>query len=398
MKTHTLLSIILMSVTTGLISHAQVGVNNPTPGSILDIQASSQANPLNTDGILIPRVTDLSDVDPGAEQDGMLIFLASPLGNLKKGLHYWDNSPKKWIPYGGDWLDSYNGELKDLSYANQANANGVSVVVLDNGRIGMGTDNPVASLEIKLPGDNDIQVVSASPPNAPNLIYYTKNGTFASGAFLNNNNPIGEITGKVWTGGGASGKVAQISSLADGSHSSGNLPTKFTLSTTASGNTSESQNGNELTIKATGKVGIGIDNPTAVLHLKAGSAGGNSAPMKFKAGSNLTTPENGAFEFDGTHLYFTPNTKRTILLKGLTNTVTLNFPLILNGVTSELTLPVPGATTGSVCECAPSGAIETGLQWSCYVNSANIVTIRLSNITSGLIDPVNRSWKVTVIE
>lgn len=52
-------------------------------------------------------------------------------------------------------------------------------------------------------------------------------------------------------------------------------------------------------------VGIGTITPTAVLHLKAGTASANTAPLKFMAGTNLTTPENGAFEYDGTNLYFT---------------------------------------------------------------------------------------------
>jgi len=54
-----------------------------------------------------------------------------------------------------------------------------------------------------------------------------------------------------------------------------------------------------------GNVGIGITTPTAVLHLKAGTATAGTAPLKLTSGINLTTPENGTFEFDGTNLYFT---------------------------------------------------------------------------------------------
>ena len=45
--------------------------------------------------------------------------------------------------------------------------------------------------------------------------------------------------------------------------------------------------------------------PTAHLHIAAGTATSGNAPLKLTAGTNLTTPENGAFEFDGTNLYFT---------------------------------------------------------------------------------------------
>lgn len=62
-------------------------------------------------------------------------------------------------------------------------------------------------------------------------------------------------------------------------------------------------------------VGVyGITTPTARLHLPAGTATANTAPLKFESGTNLTTPENGAIEYDGTNLYFTDstNTRKTI--------------------------------------------------------------------------------------
>ncbi len=46
-----------------------------------------------------------------------------------------------------------------------------------------------------------------------------------------------------------------------------------------------------------GNVGIGESLPTAVLHLKAGTASTNTAPLKFTSGTLLTTPEAGAIEF-----------------------------------------------------------------------------------------------------
>jgi hypothetical protein len=59
-----------------------------------------------------------------------------------------------------------------------------------------------------------------------------------------------------------------------------------------------------------GSVGVGsVTAPTARLHLMAGGAAANTAPLKFTAGTNLTTPEFGALSCtdDGTtgHLYVT---------------------------------------------------------------------------------------------
>lgn len=45
--------------------------------------------------------------------------------------------------------------------------------------------------------------------------------------------------------------------------------------------------------------------PTATIHVAAGGTAAGSAPIKLTAGPLLTTPEHGALEFDGNHVYFT---------------------------------------------------------------------------------------------
>ncbi len=70
-----------------------------------------------------------------------------------------------------------------------------------------------------------------------------------------------------------------------------------------------------MTIDITGNVGIGTTSPTGVLHLKAGTAAASTAPLKFTSGTNLTTAEAGAVEWDGTNLYITQTsgpTRKTI--------------------------------------------------------------------------------------
>ena len=62
-------------------------------------------------------------------------------------------------------------------------------------------------------------------------------------------------------------------------------------------------------LTGTGRLGIGIV-PTAVLHLKAGTATANTAPLKLTTGTALTTPEDGAIEYHSSHLYFTIGSTR----------------------------------------------------------------------------------------
>jgi hypothetical protein len=59
-----------------------------------------------------------------------------------------------------------------------------------------------------------------------------------------------------------------------------------------------------------GRVGIGLQVPTARLHLPAGTTSASSAPLKFTSGTNLTTPEDGAIEYNGTHFYATIGSTR----------------------------------------------------------------------------------------
>ncbi len=51
-------------------------------------------------------------------------------------------------------------------------------------------------------------------------------------------------------------------------------------------------------IDSTGDTGIGVTVPTAVLHLKAGTATASTAPLKLNTGTVLTAPELGAIEYN----------------------------------------------------------------------------------------------------
>lgn len=58
-------------------------------------------------------------------------------------------------------------------------------------------------------------------------------------------------------------------------------------------------------------LGVMQTSPTAKLHLGAGTATSNTAPLKFTSGVNLTTVEAGAVEWDGTNLFITQTTGPT---------------------------------------------------------------------------------------
>lgn len=65
----------------------------------------------------------------------------------------------------------------------------------------------------------------------------------------------------------------------------------------------------------TGRTGVHNNSTlTAWLHVGPGLAAAGSAPFKLTSGTNLTTPESGALEYNGPNLFFTPGS-------GVRNTV-----------------------------------------------------------------------------
>lgn len=88
----------------------------------------------------------------------------------------------------------------------------------------------------------------------------------------------------------------------------------------ASTNTTDNAVATIVTFKGSGNVGIGVTSPTAVLHLKAGTATANTAPLKFNTGTNLTVAVAGAIEFTTDLLYFTGTTGPTRKVLQATNT------------------------------------------------------------------------------
>jgi hypothetical protein len=90
----------------------------------------------------------------------------------------------------------------------------------------------------------------------------------------------------------------------------------------------------------TGNTGFGLTVPTAIIHIKAGTATAGTAPLKFTSGINLTTSEAGAMEYDGNNLFFTPSSavRNALLMTASVNTVSPTSPnrtltVVINGTT-----------------------------------------------------------------
>jgi len=148
-----------------------------------------------------------------------------------------------------------------------------------------------------------------------------------------------------------------------------------------------------------GKLGLGINTPTAMLHLNAGTSFDNTAPLKFTSGTNLSTVENGTVEYDGTNFYASSGNTRYTIAKVLTGSANLNFPNVATLNSSDLTITISGAQDGDPLSLGiPSAAVSAKSTYTAFVSSANTVTVRFNNYSSGSINPSSGTFKVSIIK
>lgn len=102
----------------GYFGFAQVGINTTTPNAMLEVKSTSQLNPTNTDGLLIPTMDVFPSINPTAAQNGMLIYLSSIYLSNSPGFYYWDNSISNWVPLGNKPAWSLTGNSGTNSMVN----------------------------------------------------------------------------------------------------------------------------------------------------------------------------------------------------------------------------------------------------------------------------------------
>jgi hypothetical protein len=108
--------------------------------------------------------------------------------------------------------------------------------------------------------------------------------------------------------------------------------TRLDLNLKASSSDNFTSNVNVMTWLDTGAIGAGVTSPTAIIHLKAGTATASTAPLKFTTGTNLTTAEAGAMEYNNTfHVTNSDATRRHVVTAPNTTKVTAGAPYTNDG-------------------------------------------------------------------
>ena len=183
----------------------------------------------------------------------------------------------------GDLSDS-PGRLEFLTVPDGGGTQAIRMVIDNAGFIGMGTTTPSALLHISDGG------------TTPAVAAYTN-------FIVQDTNSASNSTEIALLAGATSG-ISQIAFGDVNDHDIGRIrydhsDNSMRFFTNA---------GEKVRITSGGLVGIGETSPTAVLHLKAGTATASTSPLKFTSGISLTTAEAGATEFTTDNLFFTITT------------------------------------------------------------------------------------------
>ena len=217
------------------------------------------------------------------------------LSNATGNISMWTNDSGYLTSLSGAWLlnGNTNGVKKTLGSIDNYDIgfltnNTERMTILAGGNVGIGTTSPgsgsadltlldVAGL--KNSGAVEMRVTNTSTSNGyAGLKFITDTSDFRLQVGGTGSAPFGTMP----AGAGAFGSVSN--------HALG-----FATNSTV-----------RMVISINGNVGIGTTAPTAKLHLPAGTATAGTAPLKFTSGTDLTTAETGAMEYDGTNLHFTP--------------------------------------------------------------------------------------------
>lgn len=198
---------------------------------------------------------------------------------------------------GGQNLSGGTGASATLTLQSTANATkgkilfGTSAYDEVNNRLGIGTATPGQALVVNTSGNVAVTIGTT--------------GTSGQTATLNLVSGFSGVSGDA----SISANIAELR-LNAGTVGGTNRCISFYLGGTET-----------VRIASTGYLGIGTTAPSAVLHLKAGTATANTAPLKFTTGTLLTTPEAGVTEYNNTPWFTNSDAvRRSIVLSSGTFT------------------------------------------------------------------------------
>lgn len=280
------------AVFAALFTYAQngnVGINTTAPSTTLHINGTND-NGANTskDGILIPRVNDLS---VNGVQNGQLLFLVNNIvgtgtatnPQFAKGFHYWDSSTTSWKPIDTVKEPWNNQGASLLLTTDDEKANNNQETIYHLGVVGVGIEIPRGKFHVHSDGSKDVifSTLSTVADNDMDIDIYRSRGTsLTSPALVLNGDRLGGVRYNGYNNAtfpSTTNAVAPFSSAAEvaaevdntGTVSSTSMPGKLVFGTTPDGTIHPV---NRMVIKSDGKTGVNTETPLSTFEVN-GSLG-----------------------------------------------------------------------------------------------------------------------------
>ena len=335
-----------------LKNNGNVGIGQTTPTSRLVVKGSS-----STSSTSALNITNSSDVSLFNVRDDGLVTLGTPLPVASGGTNTSTAFTTGSVVFAGA-SGTYTQDNSGLFFNTTSNL------------LGIGNASPAYALDV-------IEDNEPSQANSFAIARFT-----GSNAVANDINIIGPAGSQVRM------NFGRVGAGQDGEMGYNNNTRALRLVT----------KGNVAAVfDSSQRFAINLSAASARLHISAGVNTVGFAPLKFTSGTNLTTAEAGAMEFNGTNLFFSPSTVRHTVNHGLTGSATLNFPSTLTMLSADLTITVTGAADGDVVSLGvPNAAVNANTSYSAWVSATNTVTVRFNNYSIGTVDPSSGSFKVFV--
>lgn len=310
-----------------------VGANGSTnPGFVVDDSTASAATGISIQSLASGGGANLNVISPatnealrisakgsgviniGSNSTGNIFMIHSTVFSTMAQINGASATALNVLP-GGTGIATFNIDSSAASVATGLNikgaaaAGGLAISVLSSGTNEGMSINAKGSGNIVLANisTGNVGIGNGTGASTPSTLIYASQsnggGTGYTTATIKNTSSGGRAELALGTDDGDfSGFVAMAGSATS------NQARQFDIGSSVNGNmglwTNNTQWG---TIDNTGRFGIGSNQPapTAKVHIAAGTAAVGTAPLKLTSGTNLTTTEAGAIEYNGTHLYFT---------------------------------------------------------------------------------------------